>query len=123
MSDFLAYGLKSISRSIKPKLEDLFDTTPGEFDDFNDVFALFEKGLPVPRSLLEGITENIPAPLLKEIFRTDGERFLRFPTPQLIHGMFFLYYVFFVVVCCLFKVETRFVSCSPLQCIFFFFFF
>ncbi|XP_022150790.1 probable linoleate 9S-lipoxygenase 5 [Momordica charantia] len=85
MSDFLAYGLKSVSRSIKPKLEDLFDSTPGEFDDFNDVFALYEKGLPVPRSLLEGITENIPAPLLKEIFRTDGERFLRFPTPQLIH--------------------------------------
>ncbi|XP_050940666.1 probable linoleate 9S-lipoxygenase 5 [Cucumis melo] len=85
MSDFLAYGLKSISRSIKPKLEDLFDSTPGEFDDFNDVFDLYEKGLPVPRTLLQGITENIPAPLLKEIFRTDGERFLRFPTPQLIH--------------------------------------
>lgn len=99
MSDFLAYGLKSVSRSIKPKLEDLFDSTPGEFDDFNDVFALYEKGLPVPRSLLEGITENIPAPLLKEIFRTDGERFLRFPTPQLIHGMYYVVYFLNYISC------------------------
>ncbi|MCI53870.1 putative linoleate 9S-lipoxygenase 5-like, partial [Trifolium medium] len=37
MSDFLAYALKSIVQVLKPELESLFDSTPNEFDSFEDV--------------------------------------------------------------------------------------
>lgn len=86
-SDFLAYTLKSIAQSIKPGLEELFNRNPREFDSFQDVLKLYEGGFSLPKSLLEKFRQNIPAPLLKEIFRTDGEKFLKFPLPQVIQGM------------------------------------
>nr|AGN75068.1 lipoxygenase 2 [Momordica charantia] len=84
LSDFLAYALKAVSQFIKPGLEELFEGTPGEFDSFQDVLDLYEGGFPVPEGLFEAIRENIAAPLLKEIFRTDGERLFKFPLPQVI---------------------------------------
>lgn len=86
MSDFLAYALKSFGQFLKPELESLFDKTPNEFDSFEDVFKLYEGGVGLPDSLLENIRENIPAEMLKEIFRTDGEQLLKFPMPQVIKG-------------------------------------
>ncbi|XP_022150808.1 probable linoleate 9S-lipoxygenase 5 [Momordica charantia] len=83
-SDFLAYTLKSIAQSIKPGLEELFNRNPREFDSFQDVFKLYEGGFPLPTNLLDKFRQSIPAPLLKEIFRSDGERFLKFPLPQVI---------------------------------------
>ncbi|KAE8652023.1 hypothetical protein Csa_023391 [Cucumis sativus] len=83
-SDFLAYTLKSVAQSIKPALDELFSRNPGEFDSFQDVLNLYEGGFSLPKSLLEKFRQNIPAPLLKEIFRTDGENFLKFPLPQVI---------------------------------------
>ncbi|KAK7337783.1 hypothetical protein VNO77_18370 [Canavalia gladiata] len=84
LSDFLAYALKSIVQVIKPELESLFDSTPTEFDSFEDVFKLYEGGIKVPEGILKNIRDNIPAEMLKEILRTDGERFLKFPMPQVI---------------------------------------
>lgn len=87
MADFLAYGLKSIFQVLKPELESLFDRTPNEFDSFEDVFKLYEGGIKLPEGILKDIRDNIPAELLKEIFRTDGEPFLKFPMPQVIKGL------------------------------------
>lgn len=87
LSDFLAYALKAISQFIKPGLEELFEGTPGEFDSLQDVLDLYEGGFPVPEGLFEAIRENVAAPLLKEIFRTDGERLFKFPSPQVIKGI------------------------------------
>ncbi|KAF3454480.1 hypothetical protein FNV43_RR04927 [Rhamnella rubrinervis] len=84
MSDFLAYALKSIGQFLKPELEAVFDKTPNEFDSFEDVLKLYEGGIELPVSLLENIRENIPGEILREIFRTDGERLLKFPVPQVI---------------------------------------
>lgn len=87
LSDFLAYALKAVSEFIKPGLEEYFEGTPGEFDILQDVLDLYEGGFPVPEGLFELISENIAAPLLKEIFRTDGERLFKFPMPQVIKGI------------------------------------
>ncbi|QCE07343.1 lipoxygenase [Vigna unguiculata] len=84
MADFLAYALKSIVQVLKPELESLFDSTPNEFDSFEDVFKLYEGGIEVPEGILTEVRDNIPAEMLKEIFRSDGERFLKFPVPQVI---------------------------------------
>ncbi|KAL5786621.1 hypothetical protein ACOSQ2_009013 [Xanthoceras sorbifolium] len=84
MSDFLAYALKSIVQFIKPALEAI-DSTPNEFDSFEDVFELFEGGIDLPgSSLLDDIRNNIPFEMLREIFRTDGEKLFEFPMPQVI---------------------------------------
>ncbi|XP_008246453.2 PREDICTED: probable linoleate 9S-lipoxygenase 5 [Prunus mume] len=84
LSDFLAYALKSISQFIRPELEALFDKTPNEFDSFEDVLKLYEGGIPLPEGLLKDIGDNIPAEMLKEIFRTDSAQLLSFPMPQVI---------------------------------------
>jgi linoleate 9S-lipoxygenase len=87
MSDFLAYGLKSIAQFLKPELESIFDSTPNEFDNFQDVLKLYEGGVKLPHSLLETIRDNIPAEMLKQIFPTDGEGLLKYPMPQVIKGI------------------------------------
>ncbi|PRQ42206.1 putative linoleate 9S-lipoxygenase [Rosa chinensis] len=84
MSDFLAYALKSLAQVIRPQLEAFFDATPNEFDSFDDVLNLYEGGFPMPTALLKNMREAVPLPMLKEMFRTDGEQFLRFPIPRVI---------------------------------------
>jgi linoleate 9S-lipoxygenase len=86
MSDFLAYALKSIVQILKPELESLFDSTPNEFDSFEDVLKLYESGIDVPEGLLKEVRDNIHGEILKEILRTDGEKLLKFPVPQVIAG-------------------------------------
>lgn len=84
LTDFLAYSLKAVVQVIKPELESLFDNTPNEFDTLEDVFKLYEGGIKVPQGLVKGIRDNIPAKMLKQIFRIDGENFLKYPVPQVI---------------------------------------
>ncbi|KAL9393143.1 hypothetical protein Peur_012428 [Populus x canadensis] len=85
MSDFLAYALKSVAQFIRPELEALCDSTPNEFDSFDDVLDLYEGGFKLPDGpLLENLKKNIPVEMLKEIIPTDGEGLFRFPKPQVI---------------------------------------
>ncbi|KAI4329125.1 hypothetical protein L6164_021423 [Bauhinia variegata] len=81
MSDFLTYGLKSVSQNIMPKLGSLFDK---EFDSFEEVRQLHEGGIKLPVDILNAISEQIPGAMLKEIFRSDGEQLLKFPLPHVI---------------------------------------
>lgn len=85
-SDFLTYGLKSVSQDIIPVLQSVFDInfTPTEFDSFDDVRDLYEGGIKLPTDILSQIS---PLPVLKEIFRTDGEQLLKFPVPKVIQGI------------------------------------
>ncbi|XP_054784874.1 seed linoleate 9S-lipoxygenase-3-like [Prosopis cineraria] len=80
MSDFLTYGLKSVSQSIQPSLN-FFDK---EFDSFEEVRDLYDRGIKLPEGILNSISDKLSGQMLKEIFRTDGERLLKFPTPQVI---------------------------------------
>lgn len=88
-SDFLVYGLKSVSQDVIPLLQSAFDInfTPTEFDSFDDVFDLYEGGIKLPADIISQIS---PLPVLSEIFRTDGEEFLKFPPPKVIQGISYL---------------------------------
>ena len=86
MSDFLAYGLKSLAQAIKPALESFLDGTK-EWDSFDEIYNLYEGGFKLPSSVLDLIRKNVPFEMLKEIFRTDGEQFLKYPKPHVIKGL------------------------------------
>ncbi|KAJ7980061.1 Lipoxygenase [Quillaja saponaria] len=84
-SDFLAYALKSLAQVAFPELISLCDKTINEFDTFQDVLNLYEGGLKLPTGpTLSKIRERIPWALIKELVRNDGERFLKFPIPDVI---------------------------------------
>ncbi|KAA8545122.1 hypothetical protein F0562_019989 [Nyssa sinensis] len=52
---------------------------------FQDVLKLYEGGIKLPEGpLLDSIKENIPLEMLKELVRTDGEGYFKFPMPQVI---------------------------------------
>lgn len=87
MSDFLGYALKALTQSLLPTLNTIFDLTPMEFDTFQDVLNLYEGGIQLPQSPeLDAVRNSIPFEMLKELVRTDGERVLKFPLPQVIKG-------------------------------------
>ncbi|CAI9102211.1 OLC1v1000443C1 [Oldenlandia corymbosa var. corymbosa] len=80
MSDFLAYGLKSISQLILPEIQAQFDSTPNEFDSFEDMMKIYEGGIKLPQQ----ITDNISSDFLKALLPTDGERLFKYPKPMVI---------------------------------------
>ncbi|KAE9584708.1 putative linoleate 9S-lipoxygenase [Lupinus albus] len=82
-SDFLIYGLKSVAQDVTSVLQSVFelDFTPNEFETFDEVRELYEGGIKLPTDAISKIS---PLPVLNEIFRTDGEQFLKFPTPKVI---------------------------------------
>ncbi|XP_010667400.2 probable linoleate 9S-lipoxygenase 5 [Beta vulgaris subsp. vulgaris] len=83
-SDFLAYAMKSIAQILLPELKSICDKTPNEFDSFEDVMKLYEGGITLPDGALKKLKDRIPWEMLKELFRTDGEQFLKFPMPDVI---------------------------------------
>lgn len=85
MSDFLAYALKSLVQVLLPELTSLCDKTLNEFDTFEDIFNLYDGGIKLPNGPILGkIRDCIPWEIFKELIRTDGERFLKFPMPDVI---------------------------------------
>ncbi|KAJ4968317.1 hypothetical protein NE237_015018 [Protea cynaroides] len=85
MSDFLAYGLKALVQFLLPELKDFCDSPHNEFKTFQHVFDLYERGIQLPNGpTLDKARDTIPLELLKELFRLDGEKLLKFPTPQVI---------------------------------------
>lgn len=86
-SDFLAYAMKSIAQILLPELKSICDKTPNEFDSFEDVMKLYEGGITLPDGALKKLKDRIPWEMLKELFRTDGEQFLKFPMPDVIKGI------------------------------------
>lgn len=84
MSDFLAYALKSLVQIILPEVKSICDKTHNEFDSFDDVINLYEGGIKLPNGALAKLKDRIPWEMLKELVRTDGEHFLKFPMPDVI---------------------------------------
>ncbi|KAL7105215.1 hypothetical protein ACP275_07G030300 [Erythranthe tilingii] len=84
-SDFIGYAIKSIGQVFVPEIKAVFDKTINEFDTFQDVLNLYEGGVRLPEGqTLDKIRAHVPWELLKELIRSDGERFLKFPTPDVI---------------------------------------
>lgn len=87
LSDFLAYGLKSIVQFLVPEFEALCDITGNEFDSFEDVMKLYEGGFKLPEGpLLDSIRKKIPFEMLKIFLETDSTGIAKFPKPQVIKG-------------------------------------
>lgn len=84
-SDFLTYGLKSLSQQLLPSLENVFDSdlTWNEFDSFEEVRALHEGGIKLPTDALSDFS---PLPVFRELFRSDGENALQLPPPHVVRG-------------------------------------
>ncbi|XP_047951230.1 probable linoleate 9S-lipoxygenase 5 isoform X2 [Salvia hispanica] len=86
-SDFIGYALKSIGQVIVPEVKALLDKTINEFDTFEDILRLYEGGVKMPDShSLKKIRQCVPWELVRELIRSDGERFLKFPVPDVIKG-------------------------------------
>ena len=62
--------------------------TPNEFDSFQEVRDLYEGGIKLPTDVISTIS---PLPVIKELFRTDGEQVLKFPPPHIIQGVAYMY--------------------------------
>ncbi|XP_057852227.1 linoleate 9S-lipoxygenase 6 isoform X2 [Cryptomeria japonica] len=87
LSDFLAYAIKSLGQFLQPELKAIFDSTPNEFDSFEDVLKLYSDGIKLPDiPALDDAKNRIPLELIKELVRTDseGQKLLAYPTPQVI---------------------------------------
>jgi linoleate 9S-lipoxygenase len=79
-ADFLGFGLKGLNQNVIPQFRNAFDFDK-EFDSFEEVRSIFEGGIKLPTDLISAIS---PIAVVKELFRTDGEQFLKFPTPHII---------------------------------------
>ncbi|GMH18830.1 hypothetical protein Nepgr_020671 [Nepenthes gracilis] len=84
MSDFLAYALKAIVQVLVPELKAICDKTRNEFDTFEDLMKLYEGGFKLPNGAVKKLEDLVPWELLKELIRSDGEQFLKFPLPDVI---------------------------------------
>lgn len=84
--DALEIGTKSLSQIVQPAFESAFDlkSTPIEFHSFQDVHDLYEGGIKLPRDVISTI---IPLPVIKELYRTDGQHILKFPQPHVVQGV------------------------------------
>ena len=89
-SDFLVYILKSASQNVIPQLQSALSLqfNQPEFNSFYDVRGLDDGGIKLPTNTLSQLS---PIPLFKELFRTDGEQALKFPTPKVVQGIFEIY--------------------------------
>lgn len=88
MSDFIAYGLKFLTQGLTPALLAYFDGTE-EIDSFDELFNMYDGGFKLPPQVLEMVRKSMPIELLKEIFRSDGEGFPKFPKPHVIQSTHF----------------------------------
>jgi linoleate 9S-lipoxygenase len=85
LSDFLGYSLKAITEAILPIIRTYVDTTPKEFDSFQDIYNLYDGLLQVPDSpALADIKKKIPFQFIKSILPVAGDDFLNLPLPQVI---------------------------------------
>ncbi|KAL6893705.1 hypothetical protein ACP4OV_007803 [Aristida adscensionis] len=85
MSDFLGYSIKAISQGIVPAVRTYVDTTPGEFDSFQDILNLYEGGIKLPNvPALEQMRKLFPLQLVKDLLPAGGDYLLKLPIPQII---------------------------------------
>ncbi|KAL1197543.1 Linoleate 9S-lipoxygenase 5 [Cardamine amara subsp. amara] len=84
-SDFLAYALKSVTQVIVPEIASVCDKTINEFDSFEDVFHLYDGSIKLANGqTISKLRDVIPWEMFRELVRNDGERFLKFPLPDVL---------------------------------------
>ncbi|CAF2153528.1 unnamed protein product [Brassica napus] len=84
-SDFLAYALKSVTQVLVPEIASLCDKTINEFDSFEDVFHLYDGSIKLANGhTISKLRDIIPWEMFRELVRNDGERFMKFPLPDVL---------------------------------------
>ncbi|WVZ60192.1 hypothetical protein U9M48_010245 [Paspalum notatum var. saurae] len=87
MADFLGYSLKAIAQGIVPAVRTYVDTTPGEFDSFQDILDLYEGGIKLPKiKALDDMRKNFPLELVKDLLPAGGDYLFKLPIPDIIKG-------------------------------------
>ncbi|KAG8097882.1 hypothetical protein GUJ93_ZPchr0013g34242 [Zizania palustris] len=87
MADFLGFSLKTIIEGVLPTIRTYVDTTPGEFDSFEDIMKLYEGGLKVTdESALAELKKKIPFDLIKSLLPVAGDHVLKMPLPHVIRN-------------------------------------
>lgn len=88
MSDFLGFALKAIIEAVLPTIRTFVDTTPKEFDSFEDIMKLYEGGLKVPDDdpALAEIKKKIPFELIRTLLPDGGDHLLKLPLPHVIRS-------------------------------------
>ena len=87
MSDFLGYSIKAITQGIIPAVRTYVDTSPGEFDSFQDIINLYEGGIKLPKiQALEDMRKLFPLQLVKDLLPAGGDYLLKLPIPEIIKG-------------------------------------
>ncbi|CAD6206286.1 unnamed protein product [Miscanthus lutarioriparius] len=85
MSDFLGYSIKAITQGIIPAVRTYVDTSPGEFDSFQDIINLYEGGIKLPKiQALEDMRKLFPLQLVKDLLPAGGDYLLKLPIPEII---------------------------------------
>ncbi|CAN6287139.1 unnamed protein product [Urochloa humidicola] len=86
MSDFLGYSLKAIVEAVIPTLKTFIDDTPKEFDSFEDILGLYERGPEAPNNpIIAEIRKKIHSQILKSILPNGShDHLLKMPLPDII---------------------------------------
>lgn len=85
MSDFLGYSLKAVIEAVLPTLG-VLDTTPMEFDSFEDILGLYEQGAEAPNHpLIAEVRKKIPSEFLRSLLPNGShDHPLKMPLPNII---------------------------------------
>jgi linoleate 9S-lipoxygenase len=88
MADFLRYSIMAIAKGIVQAVRAYVDTTPKEFDSFQDIIRnLYKGGLRLPNiPALEEMRRPFPLQLIKDLLPEGGDYLLKLPMPQIIKG-------------------------------------
>ncbi|VAH95374.1 unnamed protein product [Triticum turgidum subsp. durum] len=87
LSDFLGYSLKAITEAILPVIRTYVDTTPKEFDSFQDIYDLYDGLLKVPDNQhLKELKKKIPLQFIKSLLPVAGDDLLNLPLPHVIRS-------------------------------------
>ncbi|XP_020571523.1 probable linoleate 9S-lipoxygenase 5 [Phalaenopsis equestris] len=88
-ADFLGYGLKAIVKDLLPVLRAKIDVTPNEFDSLQEVFDLYEGGLPLPDlPIVRKFIQSMPFELFKSFITPGASQrgVLKFPMPHVLQN-------------------------------------
>ncbi|XBI33710.1 hypothetical protein VPH35_056999 [Triticum aestivum] len=85
LSDFRGYSLKAITEAILPIIRTYVDSTPKEFDSFQDIYNLYDGLLKVPDNQhLKELKNKIPPQFIKSLLTVVGDDLLNLPLPHVI---------------------------------------
>ncbi|KAL3676575.1 hypothetical protein R1sor_026523 [Riccia sorocarpa] len=87
-SGFYAGGLKGVSQAIAPIISGIFDHTPNTWDNLEEIFTLYSKGLPLGQDLSKTQDQEAKKSLvfLDTLFKAQGDSksVLKYPKPDVL---------------------------------------